>query len=352
MSVFSKKGFSIVEVMIAGVIMSIVFFAATQFFGTYSKVTRDTSLSIDSDLDSLILERMVRKTIVSSAPSLNTIEFDDDSGNNFFDYLPDYKCLIDCKRQIRLSATSTNKLFPFLSPYNGSGGHKLYAPQFAYRIGTANTLTVAGTLSWAGVNGNNSGDGAEYLEKLYGKYNADSQKVAEYDSLVGLGNVLVLFQSLVALRNMGAPSTTMNTPPRKSIYLGNLNTETFNIVAVNPDNLFDLSHPQDSSIFMNDTADASGTNGLDKFLRTLPPVGGVNALAAFKNVKLSRYKFIPGATKEKNAIVLENWDPQTNAWGSNAFQAGTNLYAIDIIRRNISTPVMEIIIHDKLPPQE
>jgi hypothetical protein len=120
-----------------------------------------------------------------------------------------------------------------------------------------------------------------------------------------------------------------------------------NITAQNPENRLNLTHPKNTKLVMTDIRDANGTNGFDRFLRTLPPVGGVDAIAFFRPIKL--LKFYLEEVEEKGKPIgklwREEWDPETRKWmSSKRLMVSSGLYGVVLKRRTISSPVVELVI--------
>ena len=355
----SLHGFTLIEMMLAVGLMSFISFAAFSYFKSFNQQVFTADSRMSSDLEALVLDRVIRNEIIKVEPSFNFLTILDDNGPNFYDFVPDQVCTSNCSRLIRLSPDSRIKSFPMLNSHRDAGLTRLYTPTFAYDVSGDNDLTTAATLTYQGVNGGSSGGNERYLEKLLGRGHPDPSKQATYNSVKSMEYPLLMFTSLVEMRNIPG-GDTLDDPPRRSTYLGMLDTSNFSMSATNPQNLFQAIHPMDSTVIMDDVAvgdqssPAYGVDGFDRFLRTLPPVGGVGAIAYLKFVRLSRITFEPGpdGEKEENRVFLQSWqtDPQSSDWESPGFQAGSNLYAIDFIRRDISSSIIEVKIWAKDPP--
>lgn len=341
-----KNGFSLLELVVALGLFSFVSFAAFQFFQSFSKQQSVGLQNITQDLEAIVLERAVRLAIVNMHPSYNLINVPDDNGNNFFDYLPDELCQSDCERQLTLSADSPIQFFPLLQTLHDVAAPRLYTPQFAYNIGTNNSLNTAGSLNFASINKTVSATGRGYLEALFKKDGAPNENYLSAGPDDPLHFKLLLFSSLVELRDVSS-----STPfPRKSAYLGRFDSQSFNISATNPNNLFNLSHPLNSSVVFNDVPNGSfgspsyGVNGIDRFLRTVPPVGGVNAMAKVSVVGLKRFFFQAAANGQESQILQQDWNVKENRWEVPGFPIGIGVKSLTLKRRNVSSPVIEIDI--------
>lgn len=341
-----NSGFTLVELVVSLAVFSVIMFAAFQFFQTFSKQQNQNFQNIKQDLEAIVLERAVRLAVVNMHPSYNLITVLDDNGNNFFDYLPDSMCQQNCERSITLSANSTSRFFPMLQTLNNISAPRLYTPQFAYNIGTNNNLNQAGSLNFAGINKTVQATNRGYLEALFKKDGAPNENYLSAPPGDPLQYKLLLFTSLVEMRDMAAGSAF----PRKSAYLGRFNSDNFNITATNPDNLFTLSHPQDPSVVFNDIPNGTvgspsfGVNGIDRFLRTVPPVGGVNAMAKVSVVGLKRYFFQEGVGSQESRILQQDWSAEENRWEVPGFEIGVGIESLTFRRRSISSPVIEIDI--------
>jgi hypothetical protein len=240
-----------------------------------------------------------------------------------------------------------------------------YHPPQAYKITKPvnPNLDTPATIVYQGINYQ------DYLLKIL-PFNSDRTRAFWDSSIKGR---LIQFYSMVALRPTSQTGEVDYSVPSRSLsYVGYLRFNHtgdwevkagaggidqmsisgskptgINITAQNPENLLNLSHPKKPNLVMTDISDASGTNGFDRFLRTLPPVGGVDAIAFFRPIKL--LKFYLEEVKEKGKPIgklwREEWDPETKTWmSSQRLMVSSGLYGVVLKRRTVSSPVVELVI--------
>ena len=354
----SNFGFTAVEMLISMALFSFVAYATYNFFNEFTKSAKIATDSISADIDALILQRSIRYSLIRSEISLNLVQLSSDEGLNFYDYIVDSPCKTVCDREFTLDGESSlRSAFVFLELPAGELGYRVYAPQAAYESGDDNSQTSAGSLVFAGANG--STNSPNYLEARMGRGNVDNRKHQYWSNLTRRNDVLLLFHSLVELRAPVNGIVDMSIPPRRSNFVAHLNTNDFSVEAINPtgpgspNGVFNMTHPLDESIKMDDAAGSAtyDANGFDLFLKTIPPIGGVNALAAVREVKLSRYLFKKADKQEDNQVFLQKWDPSTEKWEEPGHMVGEGLHSVVFQRPSISETLIRVKIWDK-PPRE
>lgn len=361
----NNAGFTLVELVIAMLLFGIISYGAYVFMGTFRKQSVDTLDAIEQALDISIGDRLLRQNLVDLAPSFNLLTLDDDYSKNFYDLNSDVACTVDCERIFSMRPTGTlNKPFYMLMLDNVIATQTFHPPQ-AYQITKPNNpnLNTTATIVYKGINYQ------DYLLKIL-PFNSERTR-AFWDSTIK--GRLVQFYSMVTLRPTSAAGVVDFTVPSRSLsYVGYL---SFNhtgdwevnagaggidkmtisgskptqvkIVAQNPENRLNLTHPKNPALVMTDTNNASGTDGFDRFLRTLPPVGGVEALAFFRPIKFLKFYFTEVVEEGKPVGKLwrEEWDPETKTWmSSKKLMVASGPYGIVLKRRDISSPVVEVVI--------
>lgn len=338
----NRAGVTLVELLMSIALFAIVMMGAMQFFDTFSKQAGTASSDIAQDMESLILERALRKAVVNLQPSFNLVNLSDNNAANFFDFLPDALCRVNCTRELTLSAEYPNNEFIFIEELSSRFPPQLYPPQLAYNVGTNNSTTSAATLTFVGANRSISSNAPGALEKLFdGRLSVSGDSENPYH--------ILLFTSLSEMRNMPADD---QEPPLKSAYLGRLDGTDYTLKAFNPEGMLKLTHPLDTTLnFANDASGSSGVNGLDRFFRTLPPIGGTNVMAKVHVVNIHRYRYVPETEGEESHILWETWnfqqDSENGGWVNEyGVRLGVNVKSVTFFRETISSPVVSIKIEE------
>jgi prepilin-type N-terminal cleavage/methylation domain-containing protein len=336
-----NAGFTLLELAVAMVVFSVVMYGGFQLFQSVTKETSKAQKAIETNLGGLVAERVVRNDIVDAGASLNNLKLLDNNTKSFFDFRPDWPCAADCSRVLSISNRAADKKeFMILAHDEGLLSPQMYPPVAAYQATPNATLDVAGTLTFKGINYNDS------LKKII--------KPADYPSFWSASKTprLLLFYSPVPSRPIIAGVVNMATPPRSTMYLGKLE---YNMSGVNPTNVkitatnmsgnVNNEHPMRPGVWMNDTSDAFGKDGFDRFLRTLPPVGGVGAVALFRPVRMVRYVMKVGPPpKSPNELWRYDWDTATNAWTTKPSLVGSDIFGVVLNRRSISSPIIDYVV--------
>lgn len=98
----NQRGFSLAETMVAAGVMGIILLAAMALFNV---VNRDTDISVgllESSINNLEAESVIKKDLLLSKHSLNRLLVVDDNNKYFFEYLIEQTCSIDCERVLTL----------------------------------------------------------------------------------------------------------------------------------------------------------------------------------------------------------------------------------------------------------
>lgn len=131
-----NKGFSLVEMMVAVGLSSIVFLAAV---GLFKVVNRDTDLSVnilDTAINNLEAETIVKKDLILAKHSFNRLLVVDDQKKYFFDYLMEQSCPDQCQRTVTLELPKgegeISRPMYFLTTHPISNNATFYYPGTAF----------------------------------------------------------------------------------------------------------------------------------------------------------------------------------------------------------------------------
>ncbi len=342
-----NQGFTLVELAVALVVFGVVMMASYQLFIQVNDQTIKSQRAVEANLGALVAERLVRKDLMDASASLNNVIAEDDSGKAFYDYRPDWPCKTDCERTLSLTAGGAKDSVAILANQSELLSPQMYPPVAAYETVANNNLQLAGTLVFKGVN---------YMDRLVNITDTDPRPTH-----FGLSPLwapdkrprLLHFYSPVPGRPpaaLGVP-VNMDVSPRNTMYLGKL---TYNIasnkpvsvamVSTNLDGTINNNHPLRPGMNMNDGIDpfSIATDGFDRFLRTLPPVGGVGAVALFRPVKLIRYRMIKNGSKGE--LWRFEWDIANNKWADTGTLMSAEVFGLILRRRSISSPIIDYVV--------
>ncbi len=338
----SKSGLTLVEIVLAMTVFGFVSITAYQLMNIVQKDTLRTRDAIDAKLESLVSMRLLNADIIASSPSYNLVKLADDEGRNFFDYLADGNCEDAnlCPRVLSLAPPGRGGVqqIVFMTSAAEISPSMIYPPPAAYDVQKAVALDAPGLLTYKGINH------LKRLEKII-----DPLIYPEFWNSEETPRLLYFYSS-TALRPSGGV-VNLSIPARSSVYLGVLSYTKKPIlsdvaIAAAPLSAYvDVSHPSQSGITMTDTVDSWGVNGFDRFLRTLPPVGGLGATAFFRPVRMLRYSFIAETSTAETTYSLyrDEWNPKTKAWGKPSMM-GREIYGIVFKRKTISSPIIDTFI--------
>jgi type II secretory pathway pseudopilin PulG len=341
----SQSGLTLVEIVLAMAVFAFVSITAYQLMNIVQKDTLRTREAIDANLESLVSQRLLTSDIIASSPSFNCVKLPDDNGRNFFDYLSDGNCTDPtlCPRILSLSPPGRGGVqqVVFMTSAGDLSPALIYAPHFAYNVQKAVTLDAPGILTYVGVNRDKN------LEKIIDPLNYPKFWDPKENPR------LLFFYSSTAVRPSSG-TVNLSIPARSSVYLGVLNytmkpvLSNVLMTAAPLSAYVDVSHPSQAGLTMTDTVDIWGTNGFDRFLRTLPPVGGVGATAFFRPARMIRYSFVTetGSSKTTYALYRDEWNPKTNAF-EKPLMMGREFYGIVFKRKTISSPVIDTYVTEK-----
>lgn len=341
----SRSGLTLVEIVLAMAVFGFVSLTAYQLMNIVQKEATNTRGAIDANLESLVSQRLLTADIISSSPSFNTVKLIDDNGRNFFDFLADGICddTTLCPRVLSLSPAGRGGVqqIVFMTSASDLSPALIYIPYAAYDVQKAVTLDAPGILTYKGINH------LKNFEKIvdparYPKF-WDSKEIPR----------LLFFYSSTAVRPSSG-TVNLSIPARASIYLGVLTytkqplLSNIKMTAAPLSAYVDVSHPSQAGISMTDSVDAWGTDGFDRFLRTLPPVGGLGATAFFRPARMIRYSFVTDTSgaKPSHSLYRDEWNPKTNAW-EKPLMMGRDFYGIVFKRKSISSPVIDTFVTEK-----
>lgn len=106
----SKRGLSLVEVVLVVGVGSVFFFVAQKFFNSYLSSQNQVEEMLENATEEQLIIRSLTKDLQGSGLSFGYLQQKDDSNKPFFDHLADAPCAIsDCSRILTLSPSLTRE---------------------------------------------------------------------------------------------------------------------------------------------------------------------------------------------------------------------------------------------------
>ncbi len=245
-------------------LLGIVGMVAASFFLFTKKTKDEITNEIEDKVDNIIAERMLLKDLKYSEPSFNNVIIRDDNGRRFFDLVSDFTDnKEDDAERIYTLENGKKMTFTFMIT-NERVGATMYAPSIAYDIGPPPAdPNVAASLTFRSLNK----DMAVTLAKPQG-------------ALWQPGTILML-DSLAFLREMKTTGPDYSKPARALSFVGVVSHIGESRLRPLPlGNFLFRTHP----LYPNEVIDNE-----DKFLRNVPPMGGVAPIVRLRSVRIVMY---------------------------------------------------------------
>jgi type II secretory pathway pseudopilin PulG len=262
-----NKGFTLVEMVIAGGISAAVVLYAVTYFKDKDNETKKLQSALEDTLDSLSFEQRIRKDMSETKYSFNTLTLKDDTNKVFFEYLSEGKCVFNCSRKLTINAVNKKQMY-FIIKDNSQAVEQVFSPVNAYNF-TGGMSTNNNNLSFVSLNKDNV---------------LKSKKFTPWEISTDIKSRLILAYSPVLVY---PPNTVYGTVPGKMIkYMGWLNggnlqgkliTEKINTSA---GTIFDDVDPR-----YNDKITSE-----DAMLKRLPYTSGMGVFVIVAPVKVIRYR--------------------------------------------------------------
>lgn len=302
------KGFSLAETMIAAGLSGIVLLAAMALFKV---VNRDTDLSVnllESSINNLEAESIIKKDLVLAKHSLNRLLVVDDNKKYFFEYLVEQSCLESCDRTLTLEVPKgegeLSKPFYLLTsqPFNSR-------PMFYF---PGNAFEDNGRLEYVSL---------------------DKGGILSKDSLSPWrqGQLLLLYSSSLVTDLGGDLSFSALYPS----FLGWV-TSTHIESQLKAETLRGLYR---SETLFNGKREVSTDE--ESFLRKLPYTAGLANYLMIENIRIVRYQLVAEKSKGKLVGRLQRAVLQANgSWQDRAI--AFNLSSVTFSRSSIDSPAISL----------
>jgi hypothetical protein len=278
MMIRNQKGLSVTELVIgiglSAIVVSIVVAVQVHIAKEQDRLVR----KLDDSIDQNLAERIIFKDLAGVEVSYNNLKVLDDSGNNFYDYIPDItdNTLTGAKdREFTLSLGGKNQAFYVMTQNPADGALLNFDPVWAYDVGqdpgnpnvaAVITFNAAKNKKWM-TNGDNGGRPGFWKD----------------------GNIL-MYDTPSRIRPVVSGAINMQTPPRSPIYMGSISSSASEILSNLPNTVLTM---------FNTTQPSNGEaiSSLDTFFRKLPSVGGGQTIVRVRSVRIIKYYVVPDTKK-------------------------------------------------------
>ena len=310
------KAMTVTELVVGLGILSI---SLSIILATHYSITQEMNKldnTIQGKIENLAGEKSILFDIQSANISFNNLLIKDDSGQLFFDYIPEKPVnlkLANPDRKMTLSAISANtvKEIVLLVQDNQKGGILIYDPTAAYTIGESNNnFNTAASLSFLSLN--NGGR----IKNQRPQFWVDNQ---------------LLFLDTTSRIRSSSGTINMNDAPVSPIYLGKVQGSSLSKLKLNDILIRDL-HPETGSVI--------GTE--DNFLRTIPAYGGGVSTVRVQAVKLIKYYLMK--SNNSTGLFKSIYNSNSNSW-ADGFLIADKIDNVVFQRQSVSSKIIQFKIN-------
>ena len=325
----SRDGFTVVEIFVGMAITAVILGVTLNTILSANKQSNQSMKDMLSVADQVIADRQLWFDLRTISSSFNSLNVPDDNGQNFFDYASDSQCTSNCTRSFTLGYDNNAEMV-FIAGEDSVAPPVMYDPVGAYNATPGPNFNVAGTLTFMGLNYKPAAQPEGTMELLY--------PPANYPEFWAPAKRLLLLYSPIVMREAPGGVPNMAKHPRGSYVLVNYDLrDDLNaapaLVTLGGRTI--SSHPSDASVDID---------SVDKFFRTLPPVGGSVGLSFVKPVMALRYQVVaindPDAPGGQSGQLRRSvWDANAGTWGSSQ-TISEGLKNVIFCRSSISLPAI------------
>lgn len=298
-----QSGFSLIEMLVT-VIVIVGFVAAMAT--VISLLVKDKKMImevVNTDLDTILTEKIVFQDLLNSSPSLNNTLVIDDFGNNFFDYYPDisstsYRSRID--RALTLAAGAHQEIY-FILNQPRMGSPITYSAVAAYATTQPVSPAQRGGLNFSSLNRNN------YVNSLSPNLWRDGQ--------------VIMLDTPARLRPANANPSLV--APRSGIFVGQVQGNA--LTPLTPP-FIRRDHPTQGI-----TIDSA-----DLFLRSAPSMGGTSPVIRLQPVEVVRY-YLKASTTQNGAFDVFRQTYSSRSFGSDQLLA-KGITSMKFERKSVLSP--------------
>lgn len=311
--VTSQSGFSLIELMVAVGIMGLTSVLILGTFTDTFRLSKQVSKIVEQGTDTLVGENVIFNDLRNIDPSYNVIDVKDDSGQGFFDYIPDVpeKYLgSNSGRQITLGPKGKSELL-FVEADLSAGSMMIYDPVAAYEVGAPPaSLDASATLTFSSLNRN------DYISNLRKNFWQDGQ--------------LLMLDTPARVRPVVGGVVNLLTPPRSPVYIGQVSGQMLSPIGAVASQI-SRNHPESGALIEN----------ADQFLRTIPPVGGGQTFVRLRAVRIMKY-FVKDLGPPRGWALYRSYLQGSEF--SEPFLVTDKIESVVFIRRSVNQKLIEYLI--------
>lgn len=314
-----KNGFTLVELMVVMAVGSIVLVTTVALIQDFNKMNDRSSKISDSKQTKNLAEKAVSLQFEEIAPSLGALSFQDENGENFFDYVTNVSCSQGAKDitldtadgKTRVSSRCDRKVVLSLSP--GKDGRVV--TQFTYAktatpgsfYGVPSQIIPAkfyslpasdGKSEWLGLNnGNFFSNGPDPKMPLIDQpfylmwTNAVFLQIYSPGSYAPIASESQNGSQAPELRG-GRPYQLIGRLLKGGAKAGDFGFDYLKFLEAAGTSVY-TTDPRDAGNKDRNFAKVSSGSGLDLFLRLLPPLGGSAVLAFVRPIEITQISLEP-----------------------------------------------------------
>lgn len=315
-----NKGLSLVELIMTLAVVSILMAGVGVFFNSYNKSLALKEEKVLKILDKEVAMKFLWTDLIQVAPSFNNVYQVDDSGLNFFQYLPGCptpKSKDLAKREIILSEDSRQKKFTFLALSTKREIPVFINPVNAYSVGPASKDPFkSGSLSFISLN---NGDQVT-------KQNPEIWKEQSY---------LYLFSPVFLRPQTNKGFCSLEQQPKIPSYLGQLGGNRLAPVS-GAKVRFDYSNPlTKKEVYSSE----------DDFLRKVPAMGGGSPTLILAPVAIITYEFDQEEYNGKDENVLRRTFDAGDGVRSSIVAVG--IEKVIFSRKSVTSNIVDVQIYNQ-----
>lgn len=322
----NKKGFTLVEMLVAIGLSSVLVLLTMGFYGNLHRQVKSEESRVLFLTDATIGLKYVWKVMSQVKPSMNNLKTLDDDGKDFFAFPSDNSTFSmnesERKRQITLKRGGKVEVI-FLADDPSRGPSTLYLPSNAYN----KTQLFGGVLSYVALNQN------DYItDKIQGSPPVEASIMSPGKMVLLSSPVYLKDVSHLTDENFNSPSF-INARPRNLSFLGKVNSSGSDLVRETLGGEFDFSHPAFPSISVANP---------DQFLRYLPPSLAGGAYAYVSPITVQKFVATPSEGDPTETLVDITFHRMVDGKFDSGFILFSRIKHLKFIRDFISSPIIKV----------
>lgn len=311
----SMRGYSLIEVMIAMGLMTIVIGMGGSFFLYINKRSQKMSEAIDNSIENVVATKELWEDLSLANPSFGSLRLADDFNRDFYDYLPDYPRVLmdeDSRQRVFTLELAGKTSFLLLAADESKGSPVSVEPVKAYNTAPSGNPFAAGPLQYLGLNNKNII--SDQLPNAWSN-----------------GQLMLLYIPLNVAREDADPVAGYRFS-RWPTLMGEVTGN--DLKAFNINQYFHNSNPATGLPYLS----------TDDFLRKVPLAGGAGASVFLRPVRFVRYYLEAAEYRGKPSARLYR-----TYWTNGSFSSAPEMLAYPVKkvvfkRESVTLPIVSIRI--------